>query len=1013
VTVTHFPSGARWQTITRSDGRYSLEHLAVGGPYGLIVRAIGFEPARSEALFMSLGQRQVVDLTVIPLAVRLEAVVVRSKDIRRGGTGADGPALAISESTITRLPIRGRDVFQLALLSPRAVRTRGGGLSLAGQPDRLVGLQIDGATNNDLLGNSTIGLVGTPGQGLGARTLSPEAVQELQIITAPFDVRFGNFAAGLVNAVTRSGSNRFEGSMGAWYSGGSLVGRDAAGERGAEFNTGELGVTLAGPIVRDRAAFFFDAGIQRTVLPQDVPLIGTDSTLGRDSARVGIRRESVNRLQEILSQQYSVDPGTAAPFPLTGTPLNFFAKITLELGVNSHLELSQNYSHNTPDVLTFIPAFSCRQRGFFCLTSSSFRLPVTVQATRLGWTSIPSPGIENELRLARLREHNRCLPATPYPSLFVRADLGFLLAGSAAFCTGSFTTENIFEATDNLTLTQGAHRVTVGGHAERIRLPTVDGLQYLFHTNWIFDSLDSLATGTPSQYESTYRNPARGDGPLSDLGVTQPGVYLQDQWNATARLTLTVGIRVDVPFLDRHPTRNAALRSALGVDNSVTPSGNTLWSPRLGWSLDISRYGRAVLRGGLGVFAGRPPFKWFDQVYVHTGLEALTLACFGSSIPPFTLDPAHQPTTCGEPAGALVPFINVFDPAFRFPRNLKMALGFDRQLPGGIFGTVDLLLSRGLDDYDLRDINLLRAGAAAGEGGRVMYGTMDAATGIATPSRRSQTFGPVLEVRNDRGDRASALTLQLGKRFTGGSELGLSYSHIESRDRFSATEDASDANFGSVPLDGTLDDRRLATSAWSVPHKVGATGLFQLPDGFHFAVFYTSNSGAPYTYVIRGDANADGFGDAFDGRDLFNDAVYVPTSPADITLADANEYSKLARFVDGEPCLRESRGRILQRNACRNPWVKMLNVRLSKTFGLKPPRSMEVITDVFNLLALLGSRLGEIRETVGGGAVPLLELTGYDHGTGRGVYRLIPVERSAVANEVSRWRVQLGARFSF
>lgn len=1014
LTVTHTPSGARWQTASRGTGRYSLEHLAVGGPYVLVARAIGFEPARSEAFFLLLGERHLVDLILIPTAVRLEAMVVRSKAIPRAGIGASGPALAISESTITRLPIRDRDVFQLALLSPVAVRTRDGGLSLAGQPDRLNGLQIDGATNNDLLGNSSLGLVGTPGQGLHVRTLSPEAVKELQIITAPFDVRFGNFAAGLINAVTRSGTNLFEGSIGGWYSGSSLIGRDASGERGTESDTGEFGLTLAGPIVRNRAAFFLDAGFQRQVLPQDVPLIGTDTALGRDSARVGIRRQSVTRLQEILSQRYGVDAGTAAPFPLTGTPLNLFAKITLQLGINSHFELSHNYSRNTPDILTFVPAFGCRGRGFFCLTSSSFRLPVTVQATRLGWTSIPGPGIENELRLARLYEHNRCVPATTYPGLLVIADLGLLSAGTANFCTGDFSTERILEATDNLTLTEGAHRVTIGAHGERIDLPRADGLQYFFHTNWIFASLDSLAAGLPWRYETTYRNPARADGPLSDVAVSQIGLYLQDQWSATSRLTLTAGLRVDVPFVDRHPTRNDALHSALGIDNSVTPSGNALWSPRLGWNFDLTGDGRAVLRGGVGVFAGRPPYKWFDQVYVHTGLEAVTLVCEAGSVPTFTLDPLRQPQTCGKAAVPLVPFINVFDPAFRFPRNLKMALGFDRQLPGGMFGAVDLLVSRGLNDFNLRDVNLLSAATDAhGEGGRVMYGTIDAASGMATPSRRREKFGPVLEVRNDRGDRALAFTLQLGKRFAGGTQLGVSYSHIESRDRFSASEDASDANFGTVPLDGSLEGRRLATSTWSVPHKIGATGLFHFVYGIRFALFYTGNSGTPYTYVVRGDANADGFGDAFDGRNFFNDAVYVPARPADITLANPAEYSRLDRFIAGERCLRESRGRIAGRNACRNPWINMLNIRLSKTFTARPSRSVELIADVFNVFALLGSSLGEVRETVGGAAVPLLELTGYDSTIGRGIYRLVPVERSAVANEVSRWRVQLGTRFNF
>ncbi|HEY8166566.1 MAG TPA: carboxypeptidase regulatory-like domain-containing protein [Gemmatimonadaceae bacterium] len=1009
ITVTNEVNGALSRTTSRSTGAFSIENLTVGGPYLIDVKAIGFDPADRADVFLSLGQRLSIDFRLARSVTTLAALVVRPD--RATSTNSVG-AVIISDSTIRALPVRERDVFQMSLLSPQAVRTRGGGLSLAGQPDRLNGLQIDGATNNDLLGNSTLGLIGTPGQNLGARTLSPDAVDQLEIVTAPFDVRFGNFAAGLVNAVTRSGTNRFSTTISSWYSGPRLAQNDSEGGAAADYETRELNITAGGPIVRDRLAYFVDAGLQRMLLPQSVPLIRADTAGGRDSAQVGIRYESVARLIDILSKKYGVDAGTAAPFPVLGKPRNLFAKLTWQPRVNYYLELSQNYASNNPVVLTFAPLFSCRFRGLFCLSSRSFRIPVTVDATRFAWIGSIRSGVENELRIARLDERNRCVPATTYPAVVVAADQGWLAAGSADFCQGDLTRQQIMEMTDNLTVTRGAHRLTVGAHGERVRIPNVDGVQFLFHTGWTFESLDSLAAALPSGFESIFRNPTRGDEPLSNLGITQIGFYAQDHWNVASHFELTAGMRVDVPYLDRRPARNAELGSTLGIDNTLTPSGNILVSPRVSWTFPFSAKRSAVLRGGAGIFAGRPPYKWFDQVYGHTGLEALAVSCTGSSVPLFTLDPDRQPTSCSGSA-PFVPYVNVFDPHFRFPRNLKVGIGADVQLKAGLTINLDFLESLALDQLALRDLNLESPiGTSAGEARRTLYGTIDVASGIATPSRRNGSFGSVIQLRNDHGDRASVLSLQLIKQVATTGELRVSYAHTVSRDRFSATEDAADANIGAVPVAGSLERRRLTDASWSVPQKIAIDAVFRFPLGFGAAVNYIGTSGLPFTYVIRGDANADGFGDQFSGRNFFNDAVYVPKSSNDITLQNTAQYEQLERFINAEDCLSQSRGRILNRNSCRNEWANLLDVRVSKRFTASQLGSVEIISDVFNLFSLVGSKLGQLREAEGGGEVPLLELTGYDAHASRGIYSLIPVDRRAVSSNLSRWRIQLGVRLS-
>ena len=250
--------------------------------------------------------------------------------------------------------------------------------SVAGQNDRLTTVQIDGAVGGDLLGG-----VITPGQALGLRTVAVEAVKEVQVLAAPFDVRFGTFAAGLVNAVTKSGSNRFAGSVVGYYTGPALQGKDETGSRGDDFVLDEASLTLGGPIARDRAAFFVEAGLQHGRRPINTPIIGPDSTGGADSLGIGFRRASVTRLQEVMRDTYGVEAGNTDPYPVSAAAGNVFGKVTLQLGVNSRLDVSHEYSRSTPDLLDE----NCRTREAFCLGSTAFRLSVRAHITRLAWAA--------------------------------------------------------------------------------------------------------------------------------------------------------------------------------------------------------------------------------------------------------------------------------------------------------------------------------------------------------------------------------------------------------------------------------------------------------------------------------------------------------------------------------------------------------------------------------------------------------------------------------------------------
>jgi carboxypeptidase family protein len=999
VHVTNTSSGERWQTTTRARGRYFIEYLSVGGPYRIEVRAVGYEPAQRDSIFLALGQRLTANFTLTLAVLELEEVSVTGIEDPRLSGARTGPSQIVSDSTIGRLPVNHRDYTELALLSPQVTKSPNNGLSFAGLHDRFNRIQVDGTNNNDPFGNRRSGN-GTPGWAVGLTAFTPEAVKELQIVAAPFDVRYGSFAGGLINAVTRSGSNRVEGSILGHFEGSDLSGATSTANQGADFTNKELGLTFGAPIVRDRVALFVNAALGQEVIPQSVHAPSSDTTGGADSAGVGIRYESLVRFQNIL-RSYGVEPGSFSAGATRTPTRNLFIKVTAQLGVNSRLAVSHNYGHGNAqhEAADRIP-------GSYTLSSTGSENPETINATRLAWSTAFGGRFSNELILARVDDRRTCHPNSSFPTVSVLADEGELLAGVMPACLGLETGHTMWEITDNFGLAAGNHRLTLGTHAERIDM--VDDVLIFPAGVWFFDDLESLEQGKASRYIRDF--PIAADSQAA-FRINQIGGYVQDQWQPTPWLTLTLGLRFDVPFVPKAPTQNPTALEELGINTALTPSGNVLWSPRFGVNYDPSGRGTTLLRGGAGFFSGHPAYVWFRNVYGTTGFRSLSINCEAGAVPEFTLDPGNQPTACAEPVPSTFP-LAYFDPEFRFPRTLKVALGADRLLPGGVVGTVDFLYTRTVNAVHVADVNLVGPkGISAGEGGRVLYGTVDS-IGIATPNRKTEALQGVYQLRNGSGDRSYSVTVQLEKRFHASAEVSAAYTYTDAKDRMSMEANIANFNAGSTPVNGTLEQRELRTSLWGRPHKVTLVGTTDLPLGFRLGLTYVGVSGAPYTYVLLGDPNADGFLPF----DVSNDVVYVPRDAGDITLADpAADWPLLDRYIRNEPCLESQRGRLLERNSCRDPWVHETSARLSKRFRLGGRRVLELTADMFNVLNFVDSDWGLVRQTsvATGNLVPLMEIVGYDAPNDRGVYALVPVYPRQLDVNASGWRLQLGTALSF
>jgi len=701
VTVTNASDGGRWRTTTHADGRYAFEYLSVGGPYTVEARAIGFSPVGERGIALSLGERRRVDIALVPAVTQLADLTVQAPDRLNGNR--TGPAQTFTGAQAAALPLNHRDFSQLVLLSPQATVSRDTGISIAGQPDRLNGLQIDGASAIDLGGTHGISQFGTPGAASRVRVLPIEAIQDLQVLIAPFDVRYSEFAGGLVNAVTRSGANHWEGSVSTYFQNQSLTGKDSAGLRAQDFSSKEVAVTVGGPIVRDRAAFFVDVGLQRFVGAQGLAF--QPDTTGLDPV-IGVSATGVQRFRDILRDSYHVDPGAFG----SGTPRNpsgnALGKVTVWPALNQRIEFSHNHSEGTYSAAVDAPVFS----------SHGHTEPATFDESRAAWT-IGGASLTNELTLARVGATQHCFANAAFPQIEVNVgppdSTSTLVAGAVNGCPDQFASQTTWELTDNASWVMGPHHLTLGTHEENIHL---DGSRHVLVPagRWLFKSLDSLESATAFEYIRDFPAPTRPPGPVSNYTVQQAGLYAQDQWMPRPGFLLTAGLRFDVPHLPHAPPQNPVLLSTRGINTAETPSGHVLWSPRLGFNYDVGNRGSTFIRGGVGLFSGRPMFLYFSNVFETTGLTWLRAHCFGDDVPAFTSDPAQQPTSCLQ--SPPLPYeVNYFDPSFRFPRNLRLSLGADVRLPLGMVGTADLLYIRGVDQFYITDANLRPpSGTAAG-----------------------------------------------------------------------------------------------------------------------------------------------------------------------------------------------------------------------------------------------------------------------------------------------------------
>ena len=1021
VQIVNQSTGVSTGGLTRAGGVFYIQGLQVGGPYTVTVRRIGFQPGAIEGIRLSLGQDYRVALKLREQAAQLGPVTVTAS----GETPIFSPAnkgveTLVSDTALRRLPTLKRNFTDLMNVAPQ-VSQAGPGNSAGGVNNRFNNIQIDGVGENDLFG---LGSTGQPGGQAAAKSIPFDAVREYQVILSPYDVRQGNFAGALVNAVTKSGTNEFHGSAYYYFYNQDLA-QNIAFIRNSNLSVKQYGVSLGGPIVKDKVHFFINPEWQDQTQPATGPYVGQGASA---TVPLGASEADIQRFITDL-QNYSITPGSAGPIN-NGNPLtNLFARLDVALpSIESRLVFHYNYDKANLDVFS-------RSTPTFNLSSNGYAFKHTKNAPALQLFTNFTNGMANEFTLGYNSIRDRRAPNVFAPQISVsvpgtQTATATLVAGSERFSQGNALDQDIIELTDNFTIPVGEkHRITIGTHDEHYRFRNV--FTQASYGVWTFDSLAAFEAGTPSFYTVS----GSLGGPLiARFSGWMLGAYAEDNWRVNDRFNLTYGLRMDVPVLSTKPVFTQVAFDDFGRSTSDVPSGNVQWSPRVGFNWNMTGDERNQLRGGVGVFVGRPAYVWLGDVYSNTGsgigfVNCGPTASYPGPAPAFNPDPSNPPLSCAGGTGALgtsgsIGEVDFMNKNLKYPQVLRASLSYDRQLGAGFVGTLEGLYTRGLNNIMYANLNLVGPQGTDAHG-RVMYGTLDA-SGRGVPSLVSTKYTFAIDALNQSSDYSYDLTAQLRKRFSGSFEASGSYTFSHSYDVMSLTSSIASSNWKfSRDVSGNQYSKTATPSSFDQPSKVLLTMIYTAPWKrwrTDFAAQYQGQSGGPYDYVYtgfggRGDLNADGVSG--------NDLIYVPTNAADpneiefqnigTSVTAAEQAAAFENFIKTTPCLNDHRGQILTRDACRNPWQNFLNVSLTQFLPSYQGRTLSVRLDVFNFMNLLNSKWGRVQSAGPFEDVAVLTQSGMDPVTGQPLFQFRPnYEKFVVSNNPANYyQMQLSARLSF
>ncbi|MDQ2793659.1 MAG: carboxypeptidase regulatory-like domain-containing protein [Bacteroidota bacterium] len=1024
VIAVHTPTNTQYVAPTNADGRFNIQNMRVGGPYTVKVTFVGYKDVVREGLNLSLGQNQRFDQKLDDSSTELAEVTVSGRRDPVINAGRTGASTTVQTEQIQRLPTLSRSFQDFTRLTPQAT----GSNSFGGRSNRANNISIDGAVNNDLFG---LAGSGAPGGQAGAQPISLDAIQEFQVVLAPFDVRQGGFTGAGINAVTRSGTNKFEGSVFGFGRNQSLLRKGPTDylTEPAKFSDYQAGFRLGGPIIKDKLFFFVNSEISRRVDPILTRIAQAGDTPGAPGIS-NITAVDAERVRQALISKYGYDPGSYGDFSNRTESNKVFARLDWNINASNQLTLRHNFVDAFTDNLS-------RSTTSFRFENNNYQFKNRTNSTVLEFNSKLGPEFSNNLIVGyqRIRD-NRAAAGSPFPYVLIQSGSNSsIVLGSENFSVANRLDQDIVELTDNFTHFAGKHVITLGTHNEFFKFSNLF-IRDLYG-NYSFRSVDDFLSNVngaatparPYSYSVSYPT-VPGTNPLAEFKVSQLGAYLQDEFSVTTGLRLTGGVRIDLPILPTTPLSNARFNQGLGqqfdVATSVVPTRQILFSPRLGFNWDVFNDQTTQVRGGTGIFTGRPPYVWLSNQYGNTGVDVSRISNSVSGSATLARPTSFNPDPYSQPQAAAVGLtpgaseIDVTSKNFKFPQQFRSNLAIDRKLPGDIVLTAEAIYSQVINDILYQDINLKPTTAKAPDG-RAFYGGAFASRAIDT------TYPNVILLTNTQKGSSYSLTGQAQKTFNKELSASVAYTYGQSKDVNSGTSSQAISNWRFNQVVGDPNNPQLAFSNYDLRHRVIASETYRKEYAGHFAtavaLFYAGQSGTPFTYLYNGDVNGDGQ----TGNDLLylpadlNTMVFEKTSSTDTRTPDAIK-GQFINYVNNDPYLKDQKGQFTERNVARTPWTHQVDLRLLQDIYFmtgETKHTFQITFDVFNVGNLLNKDWGR-QQFVANQSYSLLNYrtaVAADAAlapVGTPIYKYTDIANPYTVSQLSsRWQGQLGLRYLF
>ena len=1047
VIAIHLPSGTSYEAVTRADGRFSIPAMRVGGPYSVTATFTGagtvFEPATLDDIVINLGIATDVQFSVRTIAVE-ETITVMGQSDTVFASSRTGAATAVDRADIATLPTISGRISDVTRLTPQA-----SGNSFAGQDNRLNNITVDGSYFNN-----SFGLGGQPGDRTGVAPISLEAIEQVQVSVAPYDVRQGNFVGAAINSVTRSGTNQLSASVYHRFRNEGLVGTEA---RGLAVNPGtftfrDTGFWASGPVVRNRLFVFGNYENEE----ESRPLHTFRANAGGEPVGGSVTRvlaSDLNALSSFLGQNFGYETGPYQDLDDITPARRYLARGDYNLNTSNkvsfrYTQLDSSSGSNLSTSSSAGTGRSLGANGGLHFGASNYTVLENIKSGIGEWNSVIGSSMSNNL-IVGLTSNDESRgdigPLFPFVDIH-QGGTTYTSFGSEPFSVQNELRYKTFQLQNSFTKYTNRHTLTFGATTQRYESENVfwsccpqSNYAYNSLQDFYTDALDYLAnpnrTTSPVTlrfFKVRYTNLPGLEKPVQPLSVWYSGAYAQDEWRPRTNVTVTGGVRFDIPVFANTAFRNEKADALTFRDENGSPvqystgempDPKVHWSPRVALNWDVAGRQRTQVRVGTGVFTGPPLYVWISNQLGNTGVLIGEIVDQNTTARPFHPDPNRYKPTNVTGQGASSFELNVTDPNFKFPQSWRTNLAVDHRLPGGITGTAEFIYSTDVNGVYYINANLPPAQTAfTGVDNRPRW----------TSNRINNTPPNVITnamvIKNQSVGSSWNMSGSLSKTAFHGLTVRGAYSYGEARNTidpgstafssFANNQHVLDPNNPGVGLSGYSQGHRVFMQAsYSRSYfGFGATTV----SAFWEARPSTQNFATNVSYVFQGDMNGDGYSG--------NDLIYIPRDMSEmnfvtftsggVTFTADQQAQAFEAYINQDPYLRKNRGQYADRGGLFLPRAQRLDLSvLQDVFRNVAGRrnAGQIRLDITNFGNLLNSDWGVgqrmvLPVTAANGAQILTNAAA--DAQGRASYRLALVNNQLVTNSFQT-TTTLGDVFQF